>query len=231
MYNERSEYNEKSDEMGTILEVRNVSYVVEEKDILKNVTFSVQEGDFLTIKGSSGSGKSTLLLILGSLLSPTSGEIYYKGKSLSEYNLPDYRKEVSYTFQNASLFGGTVEENLTFPYEIREQPFDRERAIDLLKKVQLSESYLNQKITSLSGGEKQRIALIRNVLFTPKILLLDEVTSALDAENRKVIGEAIARLNREDGVTVLWVTHNAEEIKNAKHTLEMRAGQLEGIVK
>lgn len=213
--------------MDTILEVKNVSFSVGEKEILKDISFSVQKGDFLTIKGLSGSGKSTLLKILAAIMNPSAGEIIYKGKSLSEYEITDYRKEVSYSFQNASLFGTTVADNLMFPYEIRNLPFDRDRAIALLDKVMLSEQYLDQKITELSGGEKQRVALIRNVLFTPEVLLLDEVTSALDAENRKVISEAILRLNRENNITVLWVTHNTDEINDAAKTIEMKAGRLE----
>ena len=213
--------------MDSILEVKHLSFSVGEKEILKDISFKIQKGDFLTIKGPSGSGKSTLLKLLAAIMNPSTGEIIYKGKPLSEYEITDYRKEVSYTFQNAALFGTTVADNLMFPYEIRNEPFDRDRAIALLDKVMLSEQYLDQKITELSGGEKQRVALIRNVLFTPEVLLLDEVTSALDAENRKVINEAILRLNRENNITVLWVTHNTDEINDAAKTIEMKAGRLE----
>ena len=213
--------------MNSILEVKHLSFSVGEKEILKDISFKIQKGDFLTIKGPSGSGKSTLLKLLAAIMNPSTGEIIYKGKPLSEYEITDYRKEVSYTFQNAALFGTTVADNLMFPYEIRNEPFDRDRAIALLDKVMLSEQYLDQKITELSGGEKQRVALIRNVLFTPEVLLLDEVTSALDAENRKVISGAILRLNRENKITVLWVTHNTDEINDAAKTIEMKAGRLE----
>ncbi len=213
--------------MNSILEVKHLSFSVGEKEILKDISFKIQKGDFLTIKGPSGSGKSTLLKLLAAIMNPSAGEIIYKGKPLSEYEITDYRKEVSYSFQNAALFGTTVADNLMFPYEIRNEPFDRDRAIALLDKVMLSEQYLDQKITELSGGEKQRVALIRNVLFTPEVLLLDEVTSALDAENRKVISDAILRLNRENNITVLWVTHNTDEINDAAKTIEMKAGRLE----
>ncbi|WP_082220152.1 ATP-binding cassette domain-containing protein [Jeotgalibaca dankookensis] len=213
--------------MTTIFDVKNMSYEVNGKKILKDISFTVEKGEFLTIKGPSGSGKSTLLECLASLISPSSGEIYYKGKPLSAFDVTDYRKEVSYGFQNASLFGETVAENLAFPYLIRDQEFDRKRALELLKKVNLSESYLEQKVTALSGGEKQRIAFIRNVVFMPEVLLLDEVTSSLDEATRHDIGEAIRRFNQEEGVTVLWVTHNTEEIKNATKTMEIVAGQVE----
>ena len=213
--------------MNSILEVKHLSFSGGEKEILKDISFKIQKGDFLTIKGPSGSGKSTLLKLLAAIMNPSAGEIIYKGKPLSEYEITDYRKEVSYSFQNAALFGTTVADNLMFPYEFRNEPFDRERPIALLDKVMLSEQYLDQKITELSGGEKQRVALIRNVLFTPEVLLLDEVTSALDAENRKVISDAILRLNRENNITVLWVTHNTDEINDAAKTIEMKAGRLE----
>ncbi len=215
--------------MDSILEVKHLSFSVGEKEILKDISFKIQKGDFLTIKGPSGSGKSTLLKLLAAIMNPSAGEIIYKGKPLSEYEITDYRKEVSYSFQNAALFGTTVADNLMFPYEIRNEPFDRDRAIALLDKVMLSEQYLDQKITELSGGEKQRVALIRNVLFTPEVLLLDEVTSALDAENRKVISDAILRLNRENNITVLWVTHNTDEINDAAKTIEMKEGRLEDV--
>ena len=215
--------------MNSILEVKHLSFSVGEKEILKDISFKIQKGDFLTIKGPSGSGKSTLLKLLAAIMNPSTGEIIYKGKPLSEYEITDYRKEVSYSFQNAALFGTTVADNLMFPYEIRNEPFDRDRAIALLDKVMLSEQYLDQKITELSGGEKQRVALIRNVLFTPEVLLLDEVTSALDAENRKVISDAILRLNRENNITVLWVTHNTDEINDAAQTIEMKEGRLEDV--
>ncbi len=215
--------------MNSILEVKHLSFSVGEKEILKDISFKIQKGDFLTIKGPSGSGKSTLLKLLAAIMNPSAGEIIYKGKPLSEYEITDYRKEVSYSFQNAALFGTTVADNLMFPYEIRNEPFDRDRAIALLDKVMLSEQYLDQKITELSGGEKQRVALIRNVLFTPEVLLLDEVTSALDAENRKVISDAILRLNRENNITVLWVTHNTDEINDAAKTIEMKEGRLEDV--
>ncbi|WP_373808129.1 ABC transporter ATP-binding protein [Jeotgalibaca porci] len=215
--------------MDSILEVKHLSFSVGEKEILKDISFKIQKGDFITIKGPSGSGKSTLLKLLAAIMNPSAGEIIYKGKPLSEYEITDYRKEVSYSFQNAALFGTTVADNLMFPYEIRNEPFDRDRAIALLDKVMLSEQYLDQKITELSGGEKQRVALIRNVLFTPEVLLLDEVRSALDAENRKVISEAILRLKRENNITVLWVTHNTDEIKDAVKTIEIKEGRLEAV--
>lgn len=218
------------DSMTTILEINNLSYTIilnkKKKIILDNISLAIQKGDFITIKGASGSGKSTLLQLIGSMIEPSSGEIKYQGKPLKEYLVTDYRKEVSYGFQNASLFGETVRENLAFPFDIRNEPFDEKRAIDALHTVSLNEDYLDQPVKALSGGEKQRIAFIRNILFLPKVLLLDEVTSALDEVNRIIIRKAVRRLNEEHGITIIWVTHNTEEIAASKNVIEISGGQL-----
>ena len=226
MYNK----NRGGREMNHLLELKNLSYQVEGKKILNNISLSIEKGAFLTISGPSGSGKSTLLKMIASIISPTTGDIFYKEKSINEYEVTDYRKEVSYSFQNAALFGETVQENLAFPFEIRGEEFDRQQAAHALKIVSLSESYLDKEINTLSGGEKQRVALIRNIMFLPEVLLLDEVTSALDGENRRIIGEAIRKLNKENGITVLWVTHNEEEINESDYKIEIVAGEIGGTV-
>lgn len=209
-----------------ILQAQKLGLEIEGKTILKDIDLSISKGEFVTITGPSGSGKSTLLQLVASMISPTSGDMLYKGKSINTYEPTAYRKEVSYCFQTATLFGETVTENLAFPYEIRKETFDKDRAIEALGSVGLSADYLDKKVTSLSGGEKQRIALIRNVLFLPEVLLLDEVTSALDAENRKAIGKTIRKLNKEKGVTILWVTHNTEEIAEANRKIDIVDGQV-----
>ncbi|SEK20653.1 putative ABC transport system ATP-binding protein [Carnobacterium iners] len=211
----------------SIVELNHVSFKVADKLILNDVSFSVDKGEFVTITGPSGSGKSTLLKIIASMLSQTAGTIHYKGKKIEEYNPIDYRKEVSYGFQTAVLFGKTVEDNLIFPYEIRQILFDQDKAISYLEKVGLDESYLTKNINDLSGGEKQRIALIRNVLFLPEVLLLDEVTSALDEENKQVIGRFVKEMNQTKQITVLWVTHNSSEVEESDRVINIINGGVE----
>lgn len=138
----------------SIVELNHVSFKVADKLILNDVSFSVDKGEFVTITGPSGSGKSTLLKIIASMLSQTAGTIHYKGKKIEEYNPIDYRKEVSYGFQTAVLFGKTVEDNLIFPYEIRQILFDQDKAISYLEKVGLDESYLTKKYQRLVGWRK-----------------------------------------------------------------------------
>ena len=212
-----------------IIRLENVAFNVSNRDILTNINFSVKEGQIVTITGPSGGGKSTLLKLIGLLNSPTSGTIQYLGKNIFEYEPTEYRKEVSYFFQNAVLFDETVRDNLAFPAKIREIEFDESRAIEGLKLVQLPSTYLDKPIQELSGGEKQRVALIRNLMFPPKVLLMDEITSSLDKENRDIVVSFIHRLNKEENVTVLWITHNQDEIVASSEIITINDGKLEEI--
>lgn len=209
-----------------LLEIKNLSFEAADKKILEDIQFTIEEGDFLSITGPSGSGKSTLLKIIATILSKTSGEILYNGKPIESYGPKEYRKEVSYCFQSPVLFGETVKDNLAFPYVIRQMELDEAKAVDYLKTVGLPEDYLNKPITSLSGGEKQRIALIRNVLFPPKILLLDEVTSALDEENRQIIWRWLHDMRQKTEMTILMISHNEAEADLADKQIHIVAGKL-----
>ena len=210
-----------------IIKLTQLSFKANDNLILNDINLSVEEGEFVTITGPSGSGKSTLLKIMASMISQTAGSIDYQGKPLEEYDPIAYRKEVSYCFQTAVLFGKTVQENLSFPYEIRQEAFNSEKAEAYLMKVGLNKTYLTKNINDLSGGEKQRIALVRNLLIKPKVLLLDEVTSALDAENQLIIRQLIREMNQTEGITVLWVTHNADEITESDRVIQIVNGEAE----
>lgn len=210
-----------------IMSLEQVSFKVNQQQILKDISFSVQVGDIITVTGPSGGGKSTLLKIMGHLLNPTSGIIQYNGKDINEYEPTEYRKEVSYFFQNAVLFDETVRDNLAFPADIREDTFNEDQAIRGLETVQLSDTYLDKPIKELSGGEKQRVALIRNLMYPPKVLLMDEVTSSLDAENREIVLSFIRQLNVEENVTILWITHNQEEIEASNKIIRLINGKME----
>ena len=209
-----------------LLEMEHLSFVSDGKVILDDISYSLEEGEFLSITGPSGSGKSTLLKIIATILSRTEGEIRYQGKSLDEYEPTEYRKEVSYTFQTPVLFGKTVRDNLAFPYEIRKKEFDEKKAVAYLESVGLPKEYLNKEINTLSGGEKQRVALIRNVLFQPKILLLDEVTSALDEANRQIIWKWLQEMRNHSDMTIIMVSHNEEESSLADKNIPIVAGKI-----
>ena len=210
-----------------IIRLENVGFQAGKHEILTNINFTVEEGQLITVTGPSGGGKSTLLKLIGLLNSPTTGSIQYQGKNIFEYEPTEYRKEVSYFFQNAVLFDDTVRDNLSFPAKIREIEFDESRAIEGLNIVQLPSTYLDKPIQELSGGEKQRVALIRNLMYPPKVLLMDEVTSSLDKENRDIVVSFIRRLNEEEKVTVLWITHNQDEIDASSEIITINNGKLE----
>lgn len=209
-----------------ILETVNLDFQVADNQILKDINLQVEKGEFATIIGPSGSGKSTLLKLIGSLQLPTSGKIMYEGKNIYDFPMTDYRQEVSYFFQNALLFGRIVEDNLRFPYQIRGEEFDPSKSEHLLEKLQLPKTIINKSINDISGGEKQRIALVRNLLFQPKVLLLDEITSSLDLLNREIVQSHLRELQQNKDITILTVTHNKEEIELADRIIEIKDGKL-----
>ena len=208
------------------LSFHNISFIDDKNIILDNVSFQIEEGDFVSIVGPSGSGKSTLLKLCSHLKSPSSGTIAYKGADISKVDVVNLRKEIAYCFQTPYLFGDTVLDNLSFPYSIRSKKIDMDRINYLFCIFNMDKDFLNKKILNLSGGEKQRVAIIRTLLFQPKILLLDEATSALDVENTLTVEKVISELNQK-GVTVLWITHNPEQSKKyANKILTLENGKV-----
>lgn len=215
--------------MMSLMTFNNVWYSSDDKDIIKNLSFDLEKGDFMSIVGPSGGGKSTLLKLANSLISPSKGDIFFKGDSLEKLDPISLRQKVSYVFQTPHLFGETVEDNIAFPYNIRQLPVDKERVNVLFDLFQMDKDYLKQDVKKLSGGEKQRIALIRQLLFEPEILLLDEVTSALDQKNKEIV-ETVIQDCHQKGVTIMWVTHDMEQSqKYANRLMTIVAGQLESL--
>ena len=173
-----------------------------------------------------GSGKSTILKLIANLVSPSSGTIFYHGSEIQKLDPIKYRRQVMYCFQQPVLFGKTVKDNLSFPYQIRNKEVDLVRLDSLLKIVDLPAEFLNKEINSLSGGEKQRVALIRSIVFLPKVLLLDEVTTGLDEESKQIVNQLLNQLNKEQGVTLVRVTHDTEEIQQAQQVIRIVAGKV-----
>lgn len=213
----------------SLLDFDNVSFENDNKTILKNISVNIEPGDYISIVGPSGSGKSTFLKLCSNLISPTDGNITYKGKNIDSYNPTELRKSIMYCFQTPYLFADTVMENISFPYSIRGLKPDRKRIDELFSLFHMEMGFLDKDVKILSGGEKQRIALIRSLLFRPEILLLDEITSALDVENTKIVEDVITSLNKE-GVTILWITHNPEQSRRyANRLLTIEAGVIKSL--
>lgn len=212
----------------SLLELQHVGYRVGDTPILQDVNLKIDKQEWVTIAGPSGSGKSTLVRIIASLLSKTSGELRFAGQPIESYDPIAYRRRVSYAFQQPTLFGETVADNLAFPYQIRQEPFDQQRAITALEYVGLGEGDLTKHVTDLSGGQRQRIALLRNVMIYPEVLILDEVTAGLDAENKAFVWNMIQHFNQDDHLTIIAITHDQSEIESAKRLVTIENGQIVG---
>lgn len=206
-----------------LLDVQGITYAVQGRTLLAPVSLQLQVGDFLLLTGPSGSGKSTLLKILASLLAPTAGQIHFKNRDITSLRAEHYRQQVSYCFQTPQLFGDTVYDNLALPWQVRQLRPSRDTLIASLASVHLTANMLDKKVDQLSGGEKQRVGLLRNLQFLPKVLLLDEVTSALDEENKAVIQNLIQQRVEQQQLAVVWISHDPKEISDAKNVLRLAA--------
>ena len=212
--------------MASHVSFKHISLTVGDRQILRDISFSVEEGESITIIGPSGSGKSTILKLASSLVSPTEGTISFHGKPIESYAPTEYRQRVAYCFQQPYLFGQTVRGNLAFPFTMRGRSVDTKRIKELFDLFHMNLDLLEKSNTELSGGEMQRICLIRSLLFAPEVLLLDEVTSALDTENTEWVEEGLMQLHKE-GLTLLQVTHNPEQsVRMGQRRMTVKDGHI-----
>lgn len=210
-----------------MLELKNVSLVKAGQSILTDVSLKIESGEFAAVVGPSGAGKTSLFRLLNLLDSPTGGQISYRGKALVDYDPLTLRREVGYVFQKPYLFGRTIAENLEYPYKLRRVSPDRAEITAYLKRANLSEQILTQKPTELSGGEQQRVSLLRSLLVKPRVLLLDEVTASLDEGNTKTVEELVRAEKASNDLTVLMITHNlAQAGRLAAKFLHLEGGRL-----
>lgn len=196
------------------VEVKNLKKVYDNgHEAIKDVSFSVKKGDLVCLLGPSGCGKTTILNMLAGLLSPTSGDILFDGKSVVKVAPKD--RQIGYVFQNYALYPHmTVLQNVMFPLTVGKQKMPKDKAKAIAKKymeiTQIME-LADQKPGNLSGGQQQRVAIARALVQQPKILLMDEPLSNLDARLRLKIREEIRTLVKKVGITTLFVTHDQEE--------------------
>jgi ABC-type lipoprotein export system ATPase subunit len=202
--------------------------------VLRDVTLEIQRGESVAIVGPSGSGKSTLLNIIGTLDRPDSGHVLLDGKDLSrldDIQLAAVRnREIGFIFQSHHLLPQcTVLENVLVPTLANKDAALRngavERAKGLLDKVGLG-ARLTHRPGQLSGGERQRVAVVRALINQPKLLLADEPTGSLDRASAENLADLLVRLNREEGVTLIVVTHAPDLAKRMSRVLELRDGEL-----
>ncbi|MFS0636172.1 phosphate ABC transporter ATP-binding protein [Mesobacillus foraminis] len=206
---------------------QHVDYAVDELPILKNITGSFPEGRITTLVGPSGAGKSTLLKLCNGLISHDSGEIYIKDKEISSYQPVELRRNVGMALQSAPMVSGTVLTNLALPLTLQGKQMPEKEAADLLDDVGLEADYLHRSIRDLSGGQRQKVSIARTLVNRPQILLLDEITSALDRTSQQEIEELILKINRKHGTTMIWITHNLEQALTIGHyTWVMMEGEV-----
>ena len=194
-----------------LLEVRAVAKRFGSREVLKNISLNIVSGEFLTLLGESGSGKTTLLRLVAGFEQPTSGEIWMSGERLD--TLPPYKRRVNTVFQNYALFPHlNVRDNIAYGLRVQRAPKNEipGRVNDALNMVKMAE-FATARPSRLSGGQQQRVALARALVNRPQLLLLDEPLSALDANLRKQMQSELKALQRQIGITFLFVTHDQEE--------------------
>ena len=202
-----------------IIEIKNVSKSFGEKCILRDVSISVKQGEFLTLLGPSGCGKTTLLRMIAGFGSPDSGEILINGTDITD--MPAHERPVNTVFQRYALFPHLdVYENIAFGLKLHKVPEDEidKRVRKVLKMVSMTD-YEDRDVESLSGGQQQRVAIARAIVNQPKVLLLDEPLSALDLKMRKDMQIELKEMHRKLGITFIYVTHDQEEALTLSDTI------------
>ncbi|HOZ42458.1 MAG TPA: ABC transporter ATP-binding protein [Methanoculleus sp.] len=199
---------------------------------LAGIDLAIEEGEFVLVMGPSGSGKSTLLNVMGSLDVPTSGEVTIAGKRISRMDDDELtlmrRDHIGFIFQQFNLIPLlSVVENVEYPLILKgRRDVSRERAEDVLAAVGITESHFTHKPGELSGGQQQRVAIARALINDPDFLLCDEPTGNLDSKTGTAIMELLGRMNREEGKTVIMVTHDPRMTEYADRTIRLVDGRL-----
>jgi putative ABC transport system ATP-binding protein len=198
-----------------VLEIKNVmKRVAHEKKILNNVSFALNEGEFVVIHGKSGAGKTTLLKIIGCLDIDFEGEIAFNGKVMKkEEDFDISRQNIGFVFQDFQLFDYlTVFENIAIAQVMKGHQLNEAKINEILTFLNIRDK-ANEHVYLLSGGEKQRVSIARAIVPNPHILIADEPTGALDVENSAYVLECLKKLN-EQGTTIILVTHDLDIIQN-----------------
>ena len=219
--------------MKSIIDVKNLSFRYKESQEyydVKDITFHVKRGEWLSIVGHNGSGKSTTVRLIDGLLEAESGEIVIDGQRLTEENVWNIRRQIGMVFQNPDnqFVGATVEDDVAFGLEnqglSRQEMKKRvEEALDLVGML----DFKKREPARLSGGQKQRVAIAGVVALRPAILILDEATSMLDPEGRIELIETVKGIRKDYDMTVISITHDLEEVAMSDRVLVMKKGKIE----
>ena len=219
--------------MKSIIDVKNLSFRYKESQEyydVKDITFHVKRGEWLSIVGHNGSGKSTTVRLIDGLLEAESGEIVIDGQRLTEENVWNIRRQIGMVFQNPDnqFVGATVEDDVAFGLENQGLPRQEmkkrvEEALDLVGML----DFKKREPARLSGGQKQRVAIAGVVALRPAILILDEATSMLDPEGSRELIETVQGIRKDYDMTVISITHDLEEVAMSDRVLVMKKGSIE----
>ena len=219
--------------MKSIIDVKNLSFRYKESQEyydVKDITFHVKRGEWLSIVGHNGSGKSTTVRLIDGLLEAESGEIVIDGQRLTEGNVWSIRRQIGMVFQNPDnqFVGATVEDDVAFGLEnqgLSRQEMQKrvEEALDLVGML----DFKKREPARLSGGQKQRVAIAGVVALRPAILILDEATSMLDPEGRRELIETVKGIRKDYDMTIISITHDLEEVAMSDRVLVMKKGEIE----
>ena len=219
--------------MKSIIDVKNLSFRYKESQEyydVKDITFHVKRGEWLSIVGHNGSGKSTTVRLIDGLLEAESGEIVIDGQRLTEENVWNIRRQIGMVFQNPDnqFVGATVEDDVAFGLEnqgLSRQEMQKrvEEALDLVGML----DFKKREPARLSGGQKQRVAIAGVVALRPAILILDEATSMLDPEGRRELIDTVKGIRKDYDMTVISITHDLEEVAMSDRVLVMKKGSIE----
>lgn len=219
--------------MENIIEVKNLSYRYDHKSedyILKDVSFHVKQGEWLSIVGHNGSGKSTTVRLIDGLLEAESGDIIISGDKLTADNVWEKRRQIGMVFQNPDnqFVGATVEDDVAFGLENQgmNYPTMVKRVHEALELVGM-QNFKEREPARLSGGQKQRVAIAGVVALQPDIIILDEATSMLDPEGRLELIRTVKEIKDKNHLTVISITHDLDEISLSDRVLVMKNGQVE----
>ena len=218
--------------MRKLIELKELTKNFDDQQVLRGINLDIYENEFLTLLGPSGCGKTTTLRIIAGFEEPSSGEVLFDGIEISK--VPPYRREINTVFQKYALFPHlNVEENIAFGLRLRKtEPYIIKTKVERMLAMVGLEGFEKRDVTLLSGGQQQRVAIARALVNEPKVLLLDEPLGALDARIRKQMQLELKKIQREVGITFIYVTHDQEEALSMSDTVVvMNNGEIQQIGK
>ena len=212
--------------------VKNFGKGENEVKVLKNVSFEIEKGEFVSLMGASGSGKSTLLYLIGGLDKPTAGKVYINDKDINTLKEKDMaklrRKDIGFVFQFYNLVQNlTVEENIMLPVVMdgKKEKDYKDRLDKILSIIGLADKRKNLP-NELSGGQQQRVSIARAMILSPNIILADEPIGNLDSKSGKEVMDLFKKINQEEGITILQVTHSEEAAEYGNRIIRLKDGEI-----